>query len=143
MANRTKRTPKALKKFFDELMDGASLTEAADAAGIGRRTVYDWMENDPEFEAKVAVANDIGAESSLIPVATKHAKDGWEEPVFHKGEEVGTITRYDHNLLWKLILAKSKRYRTPLRVESEISIVEDLGEKMRKAEERVKSIKGR
>jgi len=111
MANRTKFTPNAKAKFLKLLGEGKTITESCDAVGVARQTSYDHMREDPAFQEAVDQAVEIGVESSLIPVARNRAVDGWLEPVFYEGQEVGTIRRFDNVLLWKLITAKSKRYR--------------------------------
>ena len=131
MANKTKMTPKAKEKYLERLMMGDSMTEAADAIGVARQTPYTTKVEDPAFAAMVEMANEIGCETNLVPVAINRARDGWEEPVFHQGEECGTIRRFDNNLLWKLIQAKSKAYRAALPRgvdlgESILSLAEEL-----------------
>jgi len=41
---RTKRTSKAETVFLQLVTDGATITEAAEQSGIGRRTVYEWRD---------------------------------------------------------------------------------------------------
>ncbi|HKS95559.1 MAG TPA: hypothetical protein VJV74_05430, partial [Terriglobia bacterium] len=38
---------------------GATIEEIADGIGVDRSTVYDWMENDPEFSDAVNQARDL------------------------------------------------------------------------------------
>ena len=94
-----------------------TIADIAREAGVSKTTPYRWMEEDPGFKAQVEQANEIGAECNLLPVAINRARDGWDEPVFHKGEECGMIRRFDNNLLWKLIQAKIKAYRPPTAFE--------------------------
>lgn len=48
---RTSRTNRARETFLKVLAEQCNVSEAARAAGIGRRTAYDWREADPEFTA--------------------------------------------------------------------------------------------
>jgi hypothetical protein len=41
------------KALLESLSKGVSVTEACKAAGIGRRTYYNWLEKDPDFEKDV------------------------------------------------------------------------------------------
>lgn len=50
-------------KVILALAQGATVTKAAQAAGIHRSTVYDWMDNDPSFEAALRQAADEYTES--------------------------------------------------------------------------------
>ena len=49
MVARTSRTPEKEAAFLTALAEGRSIGAAAELAGVGRRTVYDWREADPEF----------------------------------------------------------------------------------------------
>jgi hypothetical protein len=54
MATRTNRAPKKEPRvrFLDNLRKRPSVAFAAKAAGVGRRTVYEWRETDAEFAAQ-------------------------------------------------------------------------------------------
>ena len=75
MANRTKRTPKKRAAFLEALGSGESVTKACNAAGIGRRTVYDWRGDDEKFAAEWEDAVETGTDV-LEDEAVKRAKDG-------------------------------------------------------------------
>lgn len=51
----TKRTPKKIAdpkaRFLARFAKYGAVISAADAAGVGRTTVYGWLEKDPEFKA--------------------------------------------------------------------------------------------
>ncbi|HVZ80317.1 MAG TPA: hypothetical protein VHE12_05870 [bacterium] len=136
MANRTKFTPKAKEKFLQCLQNGDTIVQAAEKAGVSRQTPYDHMKADAKFAEQVAMSNEIGAEAHLLPVAINRARDGWEEPVFYEGAEVGTIRRFDNNLLWKLIQAKSKRYRIPTESKDLGAQLIDLAEELKAGRQR-------
>jgi AcrR family transcriptional regulator len=51
MDSRTVRTDHARATFLSTLSDTCNVSEAARKAGIGRRTVYEWRDDDAEFEA--------------------------------------------------------------------------------------------
>ncbi len=75
MANRTTRTPKKRAAFLKALESGESVTKACNAAGIGRRTVYDWRGDDEKFAAEWDDAVETGTDV-LEDEAVKRAKDG-------------------------------------------------------------------
>jgi hypothetical protein len=82
---RTKRTPekaglpthsdatkaRALKAYVGL----GNITAACEAAGIGRRTWYDWIDADPAFAAAATAAHE-GAIDSLEQEAYRRAKGG-------------------------------------------------------------------
>ena len=97
------------------------ITQAAQAAGIDRRTVTHWRHTDPDFaeafeEAQQAVADMLERE------AIRRAVEGWDEPVFQKGKHVGNVRKYSDTLLIFLMKgAQPEKYSDRLRAEIEHS----------------------
>ncbi len=106
MANRTKRTPKKVEAFLDGLSAGLSVTGACEQAVIGRRTVYEWREQDPDFAANWDAALEAGTDI-LEDEARRRAVEGVEEPVFYQGKPVGQVRKYSDVLL--IFLLKGRR----------------------------------
>jgi transposase-like protein len=50
MRGRTVRTTSKRRRFLSALAGGVSVSAAARAAGLGRSSVYDWRDDDPDFE---------------------------------------------------------------------------------------------
>ena len=75
MANRTTRTPKKRAAFLKTLAAGDSVSKACDAAGIGRRTAYDWRDADEELAAEWDDAVETGTDV-LEDEAVQRAKNG-------------------------------------------------------------------
>ena len=73
----SRRTPEAEAKFLAALKLGKSIAAAARAAGVGRRTVYDWRDRDPAFAAGWDESWDIGTDY-LEDLALKAAEQGSE-----------------------------------------------------------------
>jgi len=71
---------------------------ASEATGIAPSTHYDWLRKDPEYPARFAEAQAASA-AVLEEEARRRATEGWEEPVFHMGEQCGTKRRYSDTLL--------------------------------------------
>ena len=61
--NRTNRTFKKRASFLAALRRGASIADAARAAGVGRRTVYDWRAGDATFAAQWNDAVETGTDA--------------------------------------------------------------------------------
>ena len=61
----SRKTPEAEAKFLAALRIGKSIAAAARAAGIGRRTAYDWRDRDPTFAAALKGAEQ-GSERLLL-----------------------------------------------------------------------------
>ena len=92
--------------FLAAFEKSASVTEAAEAAGIHRRTHYDWLENDDEYEGRFKEAKEVACET-LESEARRRAVDGWDEPVFFKEGIVGYKRRFDSTLLIFLLKANN------------------------------------
>jgi hypothetical protein len=86
------------KAFLAALEETGSVTRAAEAAGINRCSAYDHKRSDQEFATAWEQALDVAADT-LEDEARRRAYEGTDEPVFQKGEKVGTIKRYSDVLL--------------------------------------------
>ena len=74
MSNRSKRTQKRENTFLEALREGLSVNAACEAAGIGRRTAYEWRAADEQFRADWETAVEEGTDS-LEDIAIQRAKD--------------------------------------------------------------------
>ena len=52
----TKYSPKVVNTIFEKMSEGYSLVAAAAFADVGRRTVYEWIDQHPEFAETYALA---------------------------------------------------------------------------------------
>jgi hypothetical protein len=73
----SRKTPQAEARFLGALRLGKSIAAAARAAGIGRRTSYDWCDRDPAFAGAWDEAWDVGTDY-LEDLALKAAEQGSE-----------------------------------------------------------------
>ena len=103
-------------QFFETLRETGNIRSSARAAGIGRATAYRYRAYD-DFRAAWDEALD-DAVDMLEAEAWRRAKDGVEKPVFHGGQQVGTVREYSNNLLQFLLRAhRPAKYRDNARVE--------------------------
>jgi hypothetical protein len=117
MAHRTKLTNRAREKFLAHLRKTANVTEAAAIIATARKSLYDARERDPAFKAAWDEAIEI-ATDALEQEARRRALDGWEEPVFYRGEEVGRMRAYSDRLLELLLKAhRPDKYKDTVRQE--------------------------
>lgn len=72
---RTVRTARARATFLTILEETCNVSEAARAAGMGRRSAYDWREDDADFAAAWDDAIEAAADK-LEQVAFERAKAG-------------------------------------------------------------------
>ena len=71
---------------------------AAKAAGVGRRTVYDHLQADPEFAERWRDALETAADN-LEGELIRRAVEGEQVPVYYQGKVVGHKTRKSDTLL--------------------------------------------
>ncbi len=88
-----------------------TVTHAADAAGIDRRSHSNWMHGDPKYREAFASAGEMAVQH-LEREARRRAIEGTEKPVYQNGRLVGTIREYSDTLLIFLLKgARPERYR--------------------------------
>jgi len=110
------RTPEKEIAFLAALAATCSVTRACEAAGLGRRTAYEWRE-DPKFAARWEEAKRIGAEA-LEDECIRRAHEGVDEPFFYQGDKCGTVRKYSDTLaIFLLKGAMPEKYRENTRME--------------------------
>lgn len=106
-------------KFLERLSEGATVTDAAKAAGVGRATTYRYRDSDPEFDAAWVEVHERSTEM-MEAEAFRRAVKGVQKPVYHLGQRVGSVREYSDTLL--IFLLKARRpetYRERLSIDDE------------------------
>lgn len=88
--------------FLKAYANSGSISAACMATGISKRTLAKYRANNPDFDdevLKIKCAVGGALESSLI----ERAIDGWDEPIYYRGELVGVQRRFDNALGWNLL----------------------------------------
>lgn len=102
----TKKGPKLIEKVLESLRQGYTPKEAAANAGVDRKTIFNWRNEDPEFAAAWLEAVEEGTDR-IEAEAFRRAVDGVSRPVFQQGCEVGRVQEYSDTLL--MLLIKGRR----------------------------------
>lgn len=137
MSNRTKRTPERQSEFLAVLSETANVSRACEIARVARRTVYEWRADDEAFRSAWDAAVEIGL-SALEDEAVRRGHEGWDEPVFHKGQQCGVVRRYSDTLL--IFTLKSRRREVyGERVQQDVHVTGDLAAALEAARARVRS----
>jgi len=137
---RTSRTPENEAALLEAVvLNGGNVTAACKECSIGRTTVFDWSQADPEFKKHLAAAVDRGIDV-LEDECRRRAFAGTDEPVFHKGEVCGYIRKYSDLLaIFMLKGARPEKYRErfnqeisgpgggPIRVDNPVVVLPDDG----------------
>ena len=99
-----KLTFKKRTAFLSALAEYGNVTQAAKKAGVNRVYLYEVKAEDKAFKKEWEKAARYGA-LRLEDEARRRAIEGWEEPVWHKGMECGTVRKYSDTLLIVLLKA--------------------------------------
>ena len=93
------------------LRETCNITESARAAGIGRRTAYEWRDADKEFRASWDDAEQEAADK-LEREAWRRAVEGTDKPVTFHGEITTTYKEYSDRMLELLLKAhRPEKYK--------------------------------
>ena len=108
---------KRAETFLSALAQYGNVTRAADEAGWNRCYLYRKRQADPAFARAWDEAAAIGV-AALEDEARRRAYEGWDEPVWHKGEECGTVRKFSDTLLIVLLKAHMpEKYQERQKVE--------------------------
>ena len=89
---------------------------AAERAGISRQHVYWRIDNDPAFAEQMADA-DKDARDTIVREVHRRGVEGWDEPVYQGGVQVGVVRKYSDTLLIFLTKQRDPSFRDSFRHE--------------------------
>lgn len=105
-------------RFFTALENGHSVAAACKAARYSRARVYVWRREDPAFAEQWDISCTMAGDL-LEGEADRRGRNGYAEPVYHRGKETGTRRRYsDSLLLARLKALKPESYRDKAKVDA-------------------------
>jgi hypothetical protein len=108
-------TPERQRRFIEALAATGSVADAARQAGVSRQAFYALRNRSGSRAFREAWDTAMGHALQLLgDTAFERAVDGVEEPVFWKGEQVGTRRRYNDRLLMFLLRARDPWSFAPL-----------------------------
>jgi hypothetical protein len=110
-----KKVPAVVEPFLAELAHGASVTAAAEYAGVSRAMVFRWRRDDPRWEEAMRMGVD-----RLEDEAHRRAVHGVVRPVYQGGAKVGEIREYSDTLL--LAILRGKRPEVYARPEAATNV---------------------
>jgi hypothetical protein len=107
--------------FLDTLRATCNITLAAQAAGVSSSTCYHHKKIDPLFSERWDEALNEGVDL-LEAAAHKRAFEGVDDPVFFKGEEVGSVRKYSDALTMFLLKAhRPDKYRERSQIDQNMT----------------------
>lgn len=106
------------KRFLEEYASCGSITASARVAGMGSAAShYEWLKSVPGYPEAFAEAHQKSIEVLEVE-ARRRAHEGYLEPVFYKGVQVGTVRKFSDNLLMFLLRAAvPHKYRENQKIE--------------------------
>lgn len=109
---RTVRTPEKRAAFLENLAKGISIGGSANLAGFGRRTAFEWRDDDPEFAADWDVAVEAGTDLYEDELR-RRAMVGVDDPKYPKLDDEGNIIGYTAKRYSDTLLAMALNGRRP------------------------------
>lgn len=107
---RSIRTPKTRAKFLEALETTCNVSKACSLARVGRRSIYEWRDDDLDFKRDWEKSLDR-ASDLLEEEAVRRAHEGVKKPVFQGGKLVGHVQEYSDTLMIFLLKgAKKDKY---------------------------------
>lgn len=107
--------------FLDVLRRTCNVTLAAQACDITSGTAYHHRKTDPIFQERWDEALQEGVDL-LEAKAHERAFRGVDEPVYYKGDEVGSVRKYSDALTMFLLKAhRPDKYRERSQVDSNVN----------------------
>lgn len=94
--------------FLQTFRESGFVLQTCARVGISQKSFAKWIQDDPEFAKEFEIANQEVTEKYEIAAGVR-AVNGWEEPVFHQGKQVGTVRKYSDRLLELLLKARNRQ----------------------------------
>ena len=106
-----RRTPSRLRvAFLRQLERWGSISQAAAAVDVDRRTILRWRRRRPEFDARCEEA--LARRGQILEDdGMARARRPTKRPFFYGGKQVGEVERYNDQLLLRLIGQFEQRRR--------------------------------
>lgn len=101
--------PPWTEEFLRHLQRTGLPASAARAAGTTLKKIEEWRQQSEEFAEAYNTTLELNIDE-MEATARNRAINGWEEPVFYKGYECGTVRKFDNGLLRWLIEGNRDRY---------------------------------
>lgn len=115
------RTGARARLALEEIANGRSIIDAIRNSGFSWHEWNAVVSRYPGLAEQYAIARKSGGDIRQIrreDAMDKRGIEGWQEPVFSYGQEVGQITRYSDNLLIKSLAAHDpEKYADRVRQE--------------------------
>ena len=105
-------SPTTQAAFLTQLAESGNVRRACRQVGRCPATIYKYRQRDPAFAALWDETMAVAMDTVLEPEVIRRAVEGVERPVYHQGEQVGTVREYSDTLLIFLLKGwRPERYK--------------------------------
>lgn len=99
-----KLVPDKLVRFLEALSHNGNISMSARMIGMSRSTVLKFAQKNPSFRVAMNEAIEEAQDFALGELLRRGVR-GWDEPVWYRGKEVGSIRRYSDSCLIRYVQA--------------------------------------
>ncbi len=111
---------RAKVKFVEIYMATGRLAHTAGLLGFSSSTLRDHRKSDTEFDENVKEAYALFRDM-LEAEAKRRAVDGWDEPVFYKGEICGSVKKHSDRILELMLKRHIPDYREKVAIDANVT----------------------
>jgi len=105
-----KLVPDKLVQFLEALSHNGNISMSARMIGMSRSTILKFAQKNPSFRVAMNEAIEEARDFALGELLRRGVR-GWDEPVWYRGEEVGTIRRYSDSCLIRAVQAYFSEFK--------------------------------
>ena len=135
-----KLVPDKLVHFLEALSHNGNISMSARMIGMSRSTILKFAQKNPSFRVAMNEAIEEARDFALGELLRRGVR-GWDEPVWYRGEEVGTIRKYSDSCLIRYVQAHFPQFRhdQETQVETE-SLIPDEADLTRLSDEELEQL---
>jgi len=105
-----KLLPEKLAQFLEALAHNGNISMSARMIGMSRSTILKFAHKNPEFRLAMDEAIEDAKDFALGELL-RRGLQGWKEPVWYRGQEVGTVRKFSDACLIRYVEAHHSQFR--------------------------------
>jgi len=106
-----KLVPDNLVRFLEALSHNGNISMSARMIGMSRSTILKFAQTNPSFRVVMNEAIEEVKDFALGELLRRGVR-GWDEPVWYRGKEVGSIRRYSDSCLIRYVQAHLSEFNS-------------------------------
>lgn len=105
-----KLVPDKLVQFLEALSHNGNISMSARMIGMSRSTILKFAQKNPSFRVAMNEAIEEAKDFALGELLRRGVR-GWKEPVWYRGQEVGSVRKYSDSCLIRYVQAHFPEFR--------------------------------